>query len=71
MLVHRIKHLLAKGSSPGAFLALIFLTKAAEEMRERLSAMNADAAIEMWGETVHAFGLELLGKWLSRHSSNQ
>jgi DNA helicase II / ATP-dependent DNA helicase PcrA len=71
-LVHRIKHLLAKGSSPGAFLALTFSNKAAEEMRERLAVMNADAAIEMWVGTFHAFGLELLRKWPSsiRRSSN-
>ena len=35
-------------------------------MRERLSAMNADAAIEMWVSTFHAFGLELITKWPSR-----
>jgi DNA helicase-2/ATP-dependent DNA helicase PcrA len=64
-LVYRIKHLLAKGSSPGTFLALTFSNKAAEEMRERLAAMNADAAIEMWVGTFHAFGLELLRKWPS------
>ncbi len=34
-------------------------------MRERLSAMNADAAIEMWVGTFHAFGLELVTKWPS------
>ena len=71
-LVHRIKHLLANGSTPGAFLALTFSNKAAEEMRERLSALNPDAAIEMWVGTFHAFGLELLIKWPSsvRRTSN-
>ena len=64
-LIRRIEHLLAKGSRPGSFLALTFSNKAAEEMRERLSAMNADAAIEMWVGTFHAFGLELLTKWPS------
>lgn len=64
-LVHRIKHLLGNGSQPGSFLALTFSNKAADEMRERLSAMNADAAIEMWVGTFHAFGLELLRKWPS------
>lgn len=64
-LVHRIKHLLASGSSPGTILALTFSNKAAEEMRERLSAVNADAAIEMWVGTFHAFGLELLRRWPS------
>ena len=64
-LVHRIKHLLDKGSLSSSFLALTFSNKAAEEMRERLSAMNADAAIEMWVGTFHAFGLELVTKWPS------
>jgi ATP-dependent DNA helicase UvrD/PcrA len=62
-LVQRIKHLLDKHSLPSSFLALTFSNKAAEEMRERLSAMNADAAIEMWVGTFHAFGLELVTKW--------
>jgi DNA helicase-2/ATP-dependent DNA helicase PcrA len=64
-LVHRIKHLLDRNILPGSILALTFSKKAAEEMRERLSAMNADAAIEMWVDTFHAFGRELLMKWPS------
>jgi ATP-dependent DNA helicase UvrD/PcrA len=64
-LVRRIKHLLDSGSYSSEFLALTFSNKAAEEMRERLSAMNADAAIEMWVGTFHAFGLELVRKWPS------
>ena len=35
-------------------------------MRERLSASNADAAIEMWVGTFHAFGLELITKYHQR-----
>jgi DNA helicase-2/ATP-dependent DNA helicase PcrA len=62
-LVRRIKHLFDKGSLSSSFLALTFSNKAAEEMRERLSAANADAAIEMWIGTFHAFGLELVCKW--------
>ena len=34
-------------------------------MRERLSTMNPDAAIEMWSGTFHSFGLELITKWPS------
>lgn len=64
-LIHRIKHLLGAGSRPADFLALTFSKKAAEEMRERLSAMNADASIEMWIGTFHAFGWELISKWPS------
>jgi hypothetical protein len=62
-LVRRIKHLLDNGTLSGTILALTFSNKAAEEMRERLSRMNPDAAIEMWIGTFHAFGLELITKW--------
>lgn len=61
-LVHRIGHLLEKKEPPSSILALTFSIKAAEEMRERLSAMNAQAAIEMWIGTFHAFGWELVIK---------
>jgi superfamily I DNA/RNA helicase len=65
-LVHRIAHLLSLDALPGSILALTFSTKAVEEMRERLSAHNRDAAVEMWVGTFHAFGLELVSKWPSR-----
>jgi DNA helicase-2/ATP-dependent DNA helicase PcrA len=64
-LVYRIERLLGSGSTPGMFLALTFSNKAAEEMRERLSAANPDAAIEIWAGTFHAFGYELITKWPS------
>ncbi|MBV8686878.1 MAG: UvrD-helicase domain-containing protein [Alphaproteobacteria bacterium] len=65
-LVHRIMGLLEEGALPGSILALTFSKKAAEEMRERLSKRNRDAAIEMWVGTFHAFGLEMVTKWPSR-----
>ena len=65
-LVRRIRHLLESGALSGSILALTFSLKASEEMRERLSAMDADAAIEMWVGTFHSFGLELVTKWPSR-----
>ncbi|MER8829612.1 UvrD-helicase domain-containing protein [Mesorhizobium sp. M0938] len=64
-LVRRIEHLLANNVMPTEFLALTFSNRAAEEMRERLSAANAEASIQMWVGTFHAFGLELLKKWPS------
>lgn len=64
-LVHRIKHCLASGISPTTILALTFSNKAAEEMNERLSAMDAKAALEMWVGTFHSFGLELITRWPS------
>jgi superfamily I DNA/RNA helicase len=65
-LVYRIQRLLEQGVSPASILALTFSNKAAEEMRERLSAANADAAIEMWVGTFHQFGLELITKYPDR-----
>jgi DNA helicase II / ATP-dependent DNA helicase PcrA len=65
-LVYRIQRLLEQGASPASILALTFSNKAAEEMRERLSAANADAAIEMWVGTFHQFGLELITKYHDR-----
>ncbi len=62
-LIYRIEHLLGRGVTSGEFLALTFSKKAAEEMRERLSAMDGNASIEMWVGTFHAFGLELILKW--------
>ena len=62
-LVSRIAHMLGKDARPTEFLALTFSNRAAEEMRERLSATNSEAAIQMWVGTFHAFGLELIKKW--------
>lgn len=64
-LVQRVEHLLEQGASPVSILALTFSNKAAEEMRDRLSALNPEAAIEMWVGTFHAFGLEVVTKWPS------
>ena len=64
-LVSRITHLLAQKVRPTEFLALTFSNRAAEEMRERLSAADPEAAIQMWVGTFHAFGLELIKKWPS------
>lgn len=64
-LVHRIKYCLASGIAPANILALTFSNKAAEEMHERLSAMDAKASLEMWVGTFHSFGLELITRWPS------
>lgn len=64
-LVQRVAHLLDQGVPPASILALTFSNKAAEEMRERIAALNPDAAIEMWAGTFHKFGLELVTKWPS------
>ncbi len=64
-LVSRIQRLLDKDVPPASILALTFSNKAAEEMRERVSAASEETSIEMWIGTFHAFGLELLQKWPS------
>ena len=65
-LIHRVTHILARDPSPASILALTFSNKAAEEMRSRLAISHADAAIEMWVGTIHAFGMELIAKWADR-----
>lgn len=65
-LVHRLEGLINEGVPPSSILALTFSNKAAEEMRERISAMNPRAAIEMWTGTFHAFGWEILAKHADR-----
>lgn len=64
-LIHRIKHCLENGASPASILALTFSNRAAEEMSERLAAMDSDAAVQMWVGTFHSFGLEIITKWPS------
>lgn len=64
-LVERVTRIL-KEDTASSILALTFSNKAVEEMRERLSAVDADAAIEMWVGTFHAFGLELVTRYAGR-----
>lgn len=64
-LVERVSRII-KADTASSILALTFSNKAAEEMRERLSAVDADAAIEMWVGTFHAFGLELVTRYAGR-----
>lgn len=62
-LTGRISHLIKNGVSPEKILALTFSNKAAEEMRERVAAENAEAAVKIEALTFHAFGLNLLRKY--------
>lgn len=62
----RVVHLLTRGVSPRAILALTFSNKAAEEMRERVARARPAAAPDIWMGTFHAYGLELLRKYGSR-----
>ncbi|MCW5962308.1 MAG: UvrD-helicase domain-containing protein [Pyrinomonadaceae bacterium] len=59
-LTARIAYLIEQGIDPKRILAMTFSNKAAEEMRERIAAIDARAAAAMQVMTFHAFGLDLL-----------
>lgn len=59
-LTHRIAHLIESSIDPKRILALTFSNKAAEEMRERISRINEEAAAQIQVMTFHAYGLDIL-----------
>ncbi|MGI8495107.1 MAG: UvrD-helicase domain-containing protein [Pyrinomonadaceae bacterium] len=59
-LTHRIAHLIENGIEPKRILALTFSNKAAEEMRERIGKINAEAAAQIQVMTFHAYGMDIL-----------
>ncbi|HPE87553.1 MAG: UvrD-helicase domain-containing protein [Bacteroidales bacterium] len=65
VLTQRIAYLLAEGlASPEQILALTFTNKAAEEMKERLAALQGkDTTKKMQITTFHAFGLQWLKEY--------
>ncbi|MCC7182341.1 MAG: UvrD-helicase domain-containing protein [Rhodocyclaceae bacterium] len=61
MLTHRLAHLvLERGIPASSCLAITFTRRAAEELRERLFALLADAAADLAVHTFHSLGLALL-----------
>lgn len=62
-LVRRVLSLLAEGVDPGSILVLTFSNRAAGELAERLAAVAADAAPQIWIGTFHAFGLDLARRY--------
>lgn len=62
-LVKRVLSLLAEGVDPASILVLTFSNRAAGELAERLAAVAADAAPQIWIGTFHAFGLDLARRY--------
>jgi ATP-dependent DNA helicase UvrD/PcrA len=61
MLTHRIAgQITAHGAAPGAFLAITFTRRAAEQMRARLAALLPEQAPAITVTTFHGLGLMLL-----------
>ena len=65
-LIGRIEWLLDCGVDPASILVLTFSNKAAEQLRERVTAFAPDAAPAIWAGTFHSFGLEVLRKFGDR-----
>ena len=62
VLTHRIAYLIEeKGQLPWNILALTFTNKAAREMRQRVDALVAHGADDVWIFTFHGFCARLLG----------
>lgn len=65
-LVSRIERRLEQGVHPSQILALTFSNKAAAELCDRVAKRRPDDAVEVWGGTFHAFGLEVMRQFYNR-----
>ena len=71
VLTSRIAYLVeAKGVYPSAILAITFTNKAANEMKERLTAM-IDGASSMWVCTIHSMCVRILRQFADRRGFNK
>ena len=60
VLTHRIAHLIDRGCSPQAILAITFTNKAAAEMRERVGDLVGPMVRSMWVSTFHSACVRIL-----------
>ena len=60
VLTYRIAHLIRKGTSPFAIIAITFTNKAAAEMRHRVEDLVGSVAQKMWVSTFHSACVRIL-----------
>ena len=67
VLTHKIAYLIEeKNISPWNILAITFTNKAANEMKERISAIVGDDAKDIWMGTFHSICVRILRRFIDR-----
>lgn len=65
-LTTKIAKLIADGYNPFRILAVTFTNKAAQEMRERVEALEPGAGSRVWIHTFHSLGVRILRQHAER-----